>query len=191
MARQIPNLSDYVYYDETSPTLLRRSPNKLSARTMYRAHQPVGKSISGQGYRPVYITGHGDYYAHRLIWQLHYGVIPDGMVVDHKDRDRTNNKISNLRCVTQAVNSANTTPPANKHGHTGVSYDKRDGKYYAKVHVTRDGRRVQKILGSYATAEEAGKAFQAAKLQKYPCSTVYQETKVFEPGIASLLMFCG
>jgi len=47
------------------------------------------------------------FYAHRLAWEAVYGPIPDGMVIDHKDRDKSNNKIENLRLVTRSQNSYN------------------------------------------------------------------------------------
>ena len=36
---------------------------------------------------------------HRAVWEYHNGPIPDGWDVHHKDRDRTNNDISNLQCL--------------------------------------------------------------------------------------------
>lgn len=66
--------------------------------------------------------------ASRVIWEITYGAIPDGMIVDHKNRDASDNKISNLRIVTQAVNTRNRTKSVrNKSGTTGVYHNvKRD-----------------------------------------------------------------
>jgi hypothetical protein len=49
---------------------------------------------------------------HREVWRYHNGVIPEGFVIDHKDRDRNNNDISNLRLVTWKVNRENISPEA-------------------------------------------------------------------------------
>ena len=46
-------------------------------------------------------------YVHRLVWLVFKGPIPNGHVIDHIDGGRTNNKLSNLRCITQAENLAN------------------------------------------------------------------------------------
>lgn len=46
-------------------------------------------------------------YVHRLVWEVFNGPIPPGFVIDHIDGDSSNNKLSNLRCVTQAENLAN------------------------------------------------------------------------------------
>ncbi|MBJ2270846.1 HNH endonuclease [Pseudomonas sp. MF6772] len=47
--------------------------------------------------------------AHRIVWELHNGPIPAGWLVDHKDRNKLNNRIENLRLATKAQNSANST----------------------------------------------------------------------------------
>lgn len=40
------------------------------------------------------------YRAHCLVWLIHHGEIPEGFEVDHKDTDKLNNKLSNLRLAT-------------------------------------------------------------------------------------------
>lgn len=61
------------------------------------------------------------YYVHRIIWLLKFGDIPNNMVIDHLDGNPFNNQISNLRLVTQHVNSRNRKLlPQNKTGVNGV-----------------------------------------------------------------------
>ena len=48
------------------------------------------------------------YFVARLVYVLHNGPVPAGMVIDHFDGDKSNNRIDNLRCVTQQVNTQNT-----------------------------------------------------------------------------------
>lgn len=57
----------------------------------------------------------------RLVWMYHYGDIPAGMVIDHIDRCPGNDKIENLRIVSQAENCKNKTKyKNNKSGCPGV-----------------------------------------------------------------------
>ena len=44
---------------------------------------------------------------HRLIWLYHYGEIETTYVIDHINRDKTDNRIENLRCITSAQNNVN------------------------------------------------------------------------------------
>lgn len=48
---------------------------------------------------------------HRLVWETFNGEIPKGMEIDHINRDKTDNKLSNLRCVTHIQNMRNWAPP--------------------------------------------------------------------------------
>lgn len=52
---------------------------------------------------------HKPHSLHRAVWEYYYGKIPDGMVIDHIDRNTDNNQIENLRCVTQSENSLNAS----------------------------------------------------------------------------------
>lgn len=46
-------------------------------------------------------------FLHREVWEYHNGKIPEGMMIDHIDRDKSNNSISNLRLVNAKENRAN------------------------------------------------------------------------------------
>ena len=43
----------------------------------------------------------------RLVWAIVKGEDPGDLVIDHIDRDKSNNTIDNLRCVTQSDNNRN------------------------------------------------------------------------------------
>lgn len=101
------------------------------------------------GYYRVYFQGK-HHMSHRLIWKLMTG--EDPVQVDHIDGDRRNNRFSNLRNVTHAINMKNKSLYVNnKTGIPGVEYHERDEVWRAKIGV--DGGQVQ--LGSYATKHEA------------------------------------
>lgn len=73
------------------------------------------------------------YVSHRLIWIYHHGAIPAGLEIDHINRRRTDNKISNLRAVSRSLNRRNVTPgKRNKSGTVGV-FETSSGYWVAQI----------------------------------------------------------
>jgi len=69
---------------------------------------------------------------HRLVFASFRGYYPK--IVDHKDRNKTNNKETNLRDVTYHTNSHNSgNLSTNTSGVKGVSRIKATGKWYANI----------------------------------------------------------
>lgn len=108
---------------------------------------------NNQGYLKCYLSDYGGisktYFKHQAVWEFYNGKISDGFVIDHIDRDITNNAISNLRMVTVRTNSCNIS--TNTSGYPGVSYNSRDCKWVAYIHFGN----TKFHLGSYSSAEEA------------------------------------
>lgn len=103
------------------------------------------------GYLQVMVDGK-TYGAHCIIWEMHNGPIPDGMFIDHEDRIRSNNLLSNLRLVTRKVNNQNKGMQCNNtSGVTGVTLTKQAKPWTAQIRV--DGKRVH--LGSFADKDAA------------------------------------
>ena len=48
--------------------------------------------------------------AHRMVWEAFNGRIPSYLEIDHIDRNKHNNKLSNLRLVTHSENCKNKKP---------------------------------------------------------------------------------
>jgi hypothetical protein len=114
-------------------------------------------AINGHGYRYIQFRGHA-YRAHRLAWWFVHGAWPPGDL-DHKDLDRDNNAIGNLRPATDVQNNANSSLQRNNtSGFKGVSFDKQSGRW--KAYIGGDGG--QKNLGRFASLEEAANAYDAA-----------------------------
>ena len=90
--------------------------------------------------------------AHRIIWEMYFGEIPKGYVIDHKDGNGLNNRLTNLRLATHAENMRNSKKRKNTTSkYKGVTYRKADKKWYAVIQV--ENKRVH--LGSFKTEEEA------------------------------------
>lgn len=120
------------------------------------AGKMAGTICSG-GYLKVSVFNcrHG---AHRLAWMLHYGVRPAG-VIDHINGRTDDNRIANLRDVTQVENSRNACLASNNtSGVNGVSWSRQKGKWAA--YISHDGRQVH--LGLFQTKAGALAARAAA-----------------------------
>lgn len=109
------------------------------------------------------------YLAHRLAWLYVFGHFPAGEL-DHRNGLRTDNRIRNLRDATRAVNNQNKRAalPRSFTGFLGVTRDKRDGRYYARIYS--NGRQIS--LGGYATPEAAHAAYVKAKRQLHAGCTI-------------------
>lgn len=95
--------SDYFAYDESAKYLL---VNLADRGSKAKAGLPTHGSKSSHGY---YVTGVNkkNYPLHRIIWELHHGPIPKGFEIDHKNMDRSDNRICNLRLASRSENSCN------------------------------------------------------------------------------------
>jgi len=105
---------------------------------------------SSFNYREVHIGGRC-IKEHRVAWFLHYGVWPVAEI-DHINRVRSDNKITNLRDVSRNVQNKNTSRRCdNTSGKTGVYFCKRAKKWVATLQ--EDG--VRRRLGNFKSLEEA------------------------------------
>jgi len=121
----------------------------------------VAGSINSLGYRQIQIDGQ-KLAAHRLIWIYTNGPIPDGLQVDHINGVRSDNRLENLRLVTNAENQRNSSiRRSSASGVTGVTWHKTTNKWTAHIRV--DGR--DKHLGLFDTIEEAAGARAKANLE--------------------------
>ena len=95
-------------------------------------------------------------YIHRLIG-LHFIPNPDNLpFIDHIDRNKTNNSITNLRWISKSNNCRNKSKKQNTSSKfIGVSFHKANGKYVAQININKQN----KYIGLYETEEDAGRAF--------------------------------
>ena len=102
------------------------------------------------------------YYAHRVIWEMCNGPIPDGMHIDHINHITTDNRISNLRLVTQSENNKNLPLPCtNSSKVCGVNWHKLRGKWRAYIKVNNKDVH----LGTFDSFDEAVAVRKAAEIK--------------------------
>lgn len=102
------------------------------------------------GYVVIRIYGE-QYFAHRLAWLYIEGYFPENEI-DHKDRDKANNRIKNLREVSRQCNARNTGNRSdNTSGVKGVFWHKRANKWQAQIKTNRK----RESLGLYENFDNA------------------------------------
>lgn len=139
----------HFYHDESSPSGLRWNRNVVvgRGRIMYHKHEPCLAKDS-YGYWVVSL-GQYQYKIHRILWIMSHGYLCDDFQIDHFDRNKRNNKISNLRVVEQATNNRNSSKRShNTTGYTGVTkyYHKPTCVNYYKSKVTYNGKQYIRIF---------------------------------------------
>lgn len=134
-------LLEQMQYDPLTGVMRRRACRYASA-----VGAPAG-SLSG-GYLRASIDG-VSYYVHRLAWFYVAGVWPSRQL-DHKNFDRTDNRIANLREVSAKQNIEHRHKPCtNTSGFKGVSLDRT--KWRAQIY--QHGKPV--FLGLFMDKAEA------------------------------------
>jgi hypothetical protein len=117
-------------------------------------YKPAG-TPSGNGYlmlrfdckRPL---------VHRVVWEMHNGQIPDGLEIDHIDRNPLNNRIENLRLATSQENKRNRYS-------RGFSWHKATQKWRAQIYINSK----QKYLSLYDNIIDARAAYLRARREYF------------------------
>jgi hypothetical protein len=131
-------------YDADTGEVTHRT-NKVKAKAGDRAG-----SSSKSNSRYLRILGKKEI-EHRIIWLYMTGSLPVEEI-DHIDHDRGNNRWHNLREVTHGLNMRNKPRYRNNEtGTSGVSTDKRCGKYRAYISINGKHRG----LGYFTNYEDA------------------------------------
>lgn len=116
-------------------------------------------TLKKTNYRQVTIN-HKRYTVHRLAWLIVYGEWPKNDI-DHIDKDRRNNKITNLRDVTNSENQKNRSMNRNNtSGHTGIKLVP-NGNWVVVICV--NGK--NKTIGTFRDKEDAIQARKDAEIQ--------------------------
>jgi hypothetical protein len=123
----------------------------------------VAGCVCVHGYVVIRIDGQL-YRSSRLAWLHERGEWPADEI-DHKSRERKDDRFENLRAATASQNMANRTSRGSASGARGVWIDhsRKNKKFCAKICVNR--RQIH--LGKFATLEAASHAYEAAARQYF------------------------
>ena len=138
----------------------------------YRSHTAKKDQLAGvihlSGYRIIQVTLCGkskNIRSSRLHWYMTYGYIPE--IVDHINRDRSDDRIENLREVTPTQNCYNRIKTYSKCSskYIGVSWSNTKNRWISYIKINK--KRIH--LGNFKCEHCAGRAYDLA-LIKYGLS---------------------
>lgn len=115
-------------------------------------------SWNGYALRREYVDGKTAYIRmHRLINNT-----PEGMITDHINRNKLDNRRNNLRTVDKSINGLNTgLRSTNKSGYKGVYWESWSAKWRAEIKINYK----KKTLGRYTSIKDAVNARKRAEVQ--------------------------
>ena len=146
-------LRELLHYEPETGIFTRK------VRTSNRAKAgAVAGCPDGLGYLRIMVQSRL-YQAHRLAWLYVYGEWPK-LNIDHINRNPSDNRLVNLRDVTQKQNMQNASKYShNTSGHPGVAWHKRISKW--RAHIMHNQKDIH--LGYFSILEEAIAARKAAE----------------------------
>lgn len=150
-------LKELFTYDKLTGVFTRRVP-----RGNQSAGATPGTKMHPNGRKYIYVDGN-TYFSYRLAWLYVYGAFPKGEI-DHRDGNKKNDSIDNLREATRETNSQNrkVAMANNKSGYLGVN--KRGTRYRARIRVK--GELIN--IGHFSTPQEAHEAYMNMKIKLHP-----------------------
>lgn len=137
-------LKELLHYDPETGVFIRK------AKQSNQMEGAIAGGEDGSGYLRIRIDGK-KYKSHRLAWLYMFGILPANKT-DHINQNRSDNRICNLREVTDGDNSKNASRRSdNRSGITGVYWSGVNQKW--AVQINDNGE--QKFLGRYESLLDA------------------------------------
>lgn len=155
----VERIGEFLYYDPDSPSGLSWSKcilvGKMFNRKITVPGQHAGTLNNKNHYWQVRFE-RKTYRAHRVVLALHGIDIPEGMVVDHIDGNKSNNLIENLRVVTLEGNAKNKVHTSSNTNVPYIHYSTKLRRY--QVNIVTYGKRTCTLF----YGEEGSDAFDEA-----------------------------
>lgn len=129
-------------------------------------------------------------YLHRAVWEYYYGQIPNGLMIDHINRNKTDNRIENLRLATAKENRMNVDPEVNQKARERITaYNSQDcGKWWQDE--AKKKKRAERLSLSWKKREAfekkclyCGKVFMARHKTASYCSKECRCINYFRNGV--------
>lgn len=145
-------INEYIEYNQEEGRLYWKK-----AKRGITVGRPCGRN-TGDSYIQTMINRQW-FSNHHLIWLIEHNEWPKG-ILDHRDGNKRNNHISNLRETTYSGNSRNCKKKVNNtSGVTGVVWHPQYKKWWARINI--DGKTIS--LGMFDCKYLAGAARRAAE----------------------------
>lgn len=175
METAVPNWSEYLLYDEHTGDLIRRERPRCEYKTdrawgihKTRDANKIAGSVGPNGRRYIrvlQVCRHRSFQAHRIVWEMVKGPIPEGMSIDHINGNPLDNRINNLRIATHSQNLCNRLhTKANLIGLKGVRMIKKNGVPTGRFSAVITVRQTRIALGRFSTKGTAAVAHAKASL---------------------------
>lgn len=112
-------------------------------------------TVQKKGYRSIYVKNKA-YAAHRLVWLYVHGCWPKDQI-DHINGNRDDNRVENLREVTNSENTRNRRNPQGSNPYLGVTKKRWRSGFRWCARIMLNGK--SKHIGYFKTAEAAKDAY--------------------------------
>lgn len=168
-------LTRYFKCDATTGVLTR------ATTTARGAVGAVVGSADAHGRWRVYLRGMMPRRA-QVVWAMHYGIWPaPGLVLDHINGNCADDRVCNLRCITQGQNSQNRKVQSNsRSGIPGVYLDRNTGRFRVKIRLQRK----EYYGGVFKYVRDAADAAARLRLKLHP----YARSERVLPAVAEQML---
>lgn len=146
------------YYASRAGTIYSTISMKVMKPWVQRGYEFLTLVVGGRRInRPV----------HQLVLETYVGFAPLGTESEHKNRQRSDNRLENLRYRTRGYNSHNAGKKSQYSGFRGVGFKKDKPRTKAWFAQLKYNGKYYRSKGHFATAEEAAREYDIIAIRIY------------------------